>query len=157
MMPNYVILVACLMAGGWTVQAEPWQPTDDLMRAVRFVESSHGKFTFGDNGLSLGDYQLSEAAWLDVSSWRKERSLPVYKYDRHVWDRAVSRQYAADYLTILYGRLEKRLRRPPTAGEIYAAYNMGFSSFLHCRCQLANVNSTTAKKCEQIKIMLNGK
>lgn len=147
-MAKYLALLFCLLTS--QLQAGTWRPTERLMHAVRFVESSHGQFTVGDHGESLGDYQISEAAWVDVTSWRKARGLPTYKYDRHVWDRKVSRAYAADYLTILHVELKKHLKRAPSAGELYAAYNMGLASFAQCRFQLAKVNRTTAKKCEQI-------
>ena len=59
----------------WVVVATEWKPTDSFLRAVSFIESSNGRFTIGDNGNSLGEFQLSEAAWLDVSEWRKARRL----------------------------------------------------------------------------------
>jgi hypothetical protein len=149
-MRKNLALLICLTASR-LYAATTWQPTDELLHAIRFVESSHGQFTVGDHGQSLGDYQLSEAAWLDVSSWRKSRGVRTYKYERHVWDRAVSRAYASDYLAILHGQLKKHLNRAPTAGEIYAAYNMGLSSFAQCRFELARVNPVTARKCEQIE------
>jgi hypothetical protein len=154
-MKKHLIWFMCLVAGN--ASAATWQPPDELMHALSFVESSHGVFRVGDKGQSLGDYQLSEAAWLDVSSWRKSHGKPTYEYERHVWSRSVSRQYAADYLTILYSRLEKRLHRSPTPGELYAAYNMGMTSFAQCRYQLAKVNPTTAKKCQQIDALVSGR
>lgn len=139
-----------------TASAATWRPPDRLLHAVRFVESSHGLQTFGDHGLSLGEYQISEAAWLDVNSWRKARGLSTYKYDRHVWDKKVSREYAADYMVILYRGLEKHLHRAPTSAEVYAAYNMGLSAFAQCHYRLTNVNPTTARKCELILAMMDG-
>lgn len=147
-MTKYLPLLLCLASG--QLSAANWRPTERLLHAVRFVESSHGQFTVGDHGESLGDYQISEAAWLDVSFWRKAHGLPTFKYERHVWDREVSREYASNYLTILYGELKKHLNHSPNAAELYAAYNMGLASFAQCRYQLANVNRTTAKKCQKI-------
>jgi hypothetical protein len=151
-MGKQLLILSCLL--GCNLQAASWRPTDRLLHAVRYVESSHGLLTWGDNGQSLGDFQLSEAAWLDVSAWRRAHALPTYSYDSCVWNRKVNRAYAADYLAILYGELERRLSRPPTPGEIYAAYNMGLSSFAQCQYRLANVNATTARKCRQINEML---
>lgn len=152
-MSTHLVFVLCLTAV--SVQAETWRPSERLLQAIRFVESSHGRFTWGDQGHSLGDFQLSEAAWLDVTSWRKARSLATYSYDRHVWDRKVSRIYAADYLAILHGHLKRKLDRPPSSAEIYAAYNMGLAAFAQCQFRLANVNPVTARKCRQIKSMLS--
>ena len=63
---------------------------------------------------------------------RKARGLPAFDYDKHVWNESVSRTYAADYLKILREQLKKRLQRSPSAAELYAAYNMGMSSFASC-------------------------
>jgi hypothetical protein len=110
-------------------QAAGWQPSDALLNAVRRIESADGLFTVGDNGRSLGNYQLSEGAWLDVNSWRKERGIPTFNYGQNVWSETVSRSYAADYLKILHSRLERRLPHAPSTFDVYAAYNRGFSSF----------------------------
>jgi hypothetical protein len=154
-MSKHLALLMCLAAV--SVQAESWRPSERLLQAIRFVESSHGEFTWGDNGQSLGDFQLSEPAWIDVNSWRKSRGLSTYGYERHVWDRKLSRIYAADYLALLHGELKKRLTRAPTPAEVYAAYNMGMSSFAQCQFRLANVNPVTARKCQQIRSMLAAK
>ena len=65
--------------------------------------------------------------------------------------------YAADYLAILHGALSKRLDRVPSALEVYAAYNMGMTSFAQCHYRLAKVNPTTALKCQQIKALMDAK
>jgi hypothetical protein len=149
---KYAILF--LLVGIGDLFAASWRPTERLLYAIRSVESSHGRFTYGDEGRSLGDFQMSEGAWLDVSTWRKAQGLPTYNYGRHVLDRKINRLYAADYLTIIYEELQKKLSRSPSSAEIYAAYNMGLGSFAHCRYQLARVNPVTAKKCQQIKQMM---
>jgi hypothetical protein len=127
------------------------RPSERLLHAVRYVESSNGRFTYGDKGRSLGDYQLSRAAWTDVNGWRKSRNMRTYSYDIHVWDKSVSRVYAADYLSILHRELTKRLGRGPTTPELYAAYNMGLTGFAQCGYQLARVNPTTARKSRLVK------
>ena len=158
---RHCLLLACCIAGNTCIgnvsAASQWHPPDRLMHAVREIESGQGQFTYGDNGRSLGDFQLSEAAWIDVSAWRKSRDLPTYSYETHVWNPKVNRAYAADYLAILHGALKKRLNRPPTAAEVYASYNMGLSSFAQCQYRLTRVNSVTAKRCEQIKAALRVK
>src|SRR5687768_7067384 len=84
-----------------------WRPTDDFLKAVRFVESSNGVNKVGDNGESLGDFQLSEAAWLDVNAWRRARALKIYPYEETVFHSYISRVYASNYLTILYNELNR--------------------------------------------------
>ncbi len=122
------------------VSAAVWRPSDALLDAVRRIESADGLYTVGDNGMSLGNYQLSEAAWDDVSAWRKSRGVATFKYHRDVWSERVSRSYAADYMRLLHGQLSERLGRAPSTLEIYAAYNMGLSAFVRCGYRLTAVN-----------------
>jgi hypothetical protein len=135
--------------------ATGWRPPERLLHAVRYVESTDGLFTYGDLGKSLGDFQLSEGAWIDVTAWRKARQLKTYDYDRHVYNRVVNRAYAANYITMLHDELERVYKREPSAGEIYAAYNMGLGKFANCKYRLNQVNRTTARKCEQIKAFMS--
>lgn len=131
--------------------AAEWRPPERFLNAVRFVESSNGRFVYGDEGRSLGDYQLSKAAWKDVNGLRRAHGGKVYEYRKFVFDRQVSRSYAADYLVILEGQLRRELRRRPNFGELYAAYNVGFSSFAQCQFKLSRVNDGTQRKCRQIQ------
>jgi hypothetical protein len=153
---RWLLLLSLAFALG-SARAEHWTPPEALLDAIRYVESSNGRMTYGDNGRSLGDYQISEAAWLDVNGWRKSRGLPIHSYYPHVWNPTVSRGYAADYLRILHARLESRLRRCPSWGEMYAAYNMGFAAFARCQFRLARVNPTTARKSLQIQAAAGGR
>lgn len=134
-----------------------WRPTTSFLHAVCQVESGGGKFLRGDGGRSLGDFQIGKGAWADVNQWRKSRNQPTYEYRRNVFNKKLNRLYAADYLTILHDQLVEALRREPTAGEIYAAYNMGLSNFSSCNYRLAKVNATTAKKCQQIELFLQSR
>lgn len=154
------IINCCAFAVLWSaalvVHADEWAPSDLLLDGIRHIESADGRMLVGDQGRSLGPYQLSKPAWLDVDAWRKARGSDILKYATHVWSESLSRSYAADYLKILHARLEKHLKRSPTAGELYAAYNMGFAGFARCQFDLAKVNSVTAGKCRQIDAMTNG-
>ncbi|MFO1499427.1 MAG: hypothetical protein U1G07_13695 [Verrucomicrobiota bacterium] len=154
-MIKYYLILACLLAP--QLAAGPWRPPDRLLHAVRYVESNHGLFTWGDNGRSLGEYQLSEAAWMDVTLWRKSRGLATFSYRHDVWDPTISRSYAADYLSLLHRELKRRLNRPPNVLELYAAYNLGLSGFAQCEYQLGRVNPTTARKCRQIRALMAAK
>src|SRR5688500_10900197 len=107
-------IVSCAVA----VSATEWHPSTEFLQAVRSVESSNGQFKFGDNGQSLGDYQLSEAAWLDVNEWRRVRSLKTYRYDQAVFNGFINRVYASNYLTILHAELSRKLKRAPTHAEL---------------------------------------
>ena len=148
MKKSLALLITCLFAA--TVAADEWQPCKTFLKAVSYVESSHGKFVYGDEGRSLGEFQLSEAAWLDVNRWRKARRLKTYSYQDYVFHAYISRVYAGNYLTILHGELSRKLDRPPTHSELYAAYNMGLQMFARCDYKIERVNSVTREKCRQI-------
>ena len=147
-------LLICL---GWsfTGSTAEWRPDSRLLKAVRQVESGGGVNVYGDDGRSLGDFQLRRGAWSDVNNWRKTRSLKVYDYDGYVYHQFINRVYAANYLTILHDQLTRQLRREPSIAELYAAYNMGMGTFGEkCNYDLRRVNAMTARKCEQIQRMI---
>ena len=147
---RWYLLAAVFAASVSNIPASSWRPSERLLTAVRWVESCDGLFLYGDHGRSLGEFQLSEAAWLDVSLWRRGHGFRSYAYRRYVMNPQINRIYAADYLTIIHDELLRKLRREPTPGEMYAAYNMGLGSFASCRYRLARVNPITARKCQQI-------
>jgi hypothetical protein len=148
------MVVSIVLVLALSIQAEEWRPEERFLNAIRFVESSNGRFLIGDGGRSLGDFQMSEAAWKDVTGWRTNRGLRTYDYRAHALNPKINRIYAADYLTILRGQLKKKLKRSPTPGEIYAAYNLGLAGFAQSSYKLSRVNSMTAKKCALISRML---
>ena len=69
----------------------------------------------------------------------------------------ISRVYASNYLTILHRELSRKLKRTPNPGELYAAYNLGLSSFAQCNYNVQRVNPVTRSRCEQITSFLQGK
>ena len=154
---NYRVLLLCCASLAVTAFGREWQPPGEFLKAIRFVESSNGANKVGDNGDSLGEFQLSEAAWLDVNEWRRARGLKTYPYDGTVFHSYISRVYASNYLTILHGELNRRLKRPPNHAELYAAYNLGLASFAQCNYSLHRVNPVTRSRCEQIAMFLAGK
>jgi hypothetical protein len=135
-------------------RASEWQPPEEFLTAVCAVESSNGQFIYGDEGRSLGDFQLSESAWMDVNEWRKARKLKTYSYSAHVYNSFINRVYASNYMSILYGELTRKLKREPTPSELYAAYNMGLGMFAQCNYKLHRVNPVTRQKCRQINEMM---
>ena len=146
----------CVLIGllAWEANATEWRPCNALLRAVRQVESGNGRYLYGDSGRSLGAYQISEAAWVDVSFWRKERGLKVYSYRQYVMHSYINQAYAADYLAMIHNELSRKLKRAPTSAEIYAAYNMGLGNFAECNYRLARVNPVTAKKAKQVHALV---
>src|SRR5688500_3092761 len=156
-MNQQILVLISVLSCAPVAEANEWRPSDEFLRAGKFVESSNGQFKIGDNGQSLGDFQLSEAAWLDVSHWRKARGLKTYEYDKAVFHSFINRVYASNYLTILYGELSRKVGREPDHGELYAAYNMGLAMFAGCDYRLSRVNPTTRAKAKQISEMLTAK
>jgi hypothetical protein len=157
---NNVLITISLVSCAAVVTASDaveWRPCNDFLTAVRQVESSNGRLKVGDKGQSLGDFQLSEAAWLDVNEWRRARSLKTYRYEDAVFNSFINKAYAANYLTILYGELSRKLRRGPTHAELYAAYNMGLGTFGECKYRLSRVNPTTRARARQITEFLAAK
>ncbi len=157
---NRLIFLISVVSCGVAAQANhvsEWKPSGEFMRAVRSVESSNGRYKVGDNGQSLGDFQLSEAAWLDVNEWRKARRLKTYSYGESVFNSYINRVYASNYLSILYSELSRKMQRAPSHAELYAAYNMGLATFEECDFRLNRVNSVTRAKCRQIGEMLAAK
>ncbi len=152
----YIIIgwLAVETHGAQIGRAVEWRPSPALLQAVQQIESSGGLKTYGDQGRSLGAFQMSEPAWIDVSAYRKARSLKVYDYREFVMHPYINRAYASDYLKMIHEELSRKLRRAPSAGELYAAYNMGLANFAECDYRLANVNPVTAEKCRQIHLMI---
>jgi len=130
--------------------AQEWTPSEQFLNLVRKIESADGLMLVGDHGNSRGAYQMSAGAWNDVSSWRRARNLCSYDYATMVWDESISRAYASNYLQMIRERLVRNMGRTPSCGEVYAAYNMGFTAFARCQFSLAHVNSTTAGNCRFI-------
>jgi hypothetical protein len=147
---NLITLITAASCAVLAASANEWRPSDDFLKAVREVESSGGRFKVGDNGQSLGDFQLSEAAWLDVNGWRRSRGLKTYYYEQAVFNGFINKVYASNYLTILHGELSRKLGRQPSHGELYAAYNMGLAEFAECNYRLSQVNPTTRARVRQI-------
>jgi len=151
-MRKYLILFFLVSLG--SAQAKEWQPPEEFLKAVCFVESSNGQYIYGDSGRSLGDFQLSESAWLDVNEWRKARRLQTYTYNRHVFNSYINKVYASNYMSILYGELNRKLGRQPSPAELYAAYNIGIGTFAQCDYKLHRVNAVTREKCRLIKELM---
>ena len=72
------ILVLFFLVLTAVAQGDDWTPSDPLLDAIRQVESSGGKFVYGDEGRSLGDFQMGRLAWIDVNRWRKARNLKPF-------------------------------------------------------------------------------
>lgn len=92
--------------------------SERFLDALSFVESSNRDNVIGKRG-ELGRFQFSLAAWTQIS---------VEPYASATQERA-ARLSARKYCLWLEARLTRALKRPATAGEVYAAYNCGLSRF----------------------------
>lgn len=104
--------------------------SEPIVQAVEQVESSgRGAATpRGDGGKAVGPLQWHSVAWRDCSAIRRKAGLPVYPYA----DAAIpakAREYARTWLTVLKVRLAERIGRQPFPGEIWLAWNLGWSGF----------------------------
>ena len=87
---------------------------DDVLRAIRIVESNNNPSAVGDNGNAIGVYQIWKSYWIDA------RLSGTYHdcYDPDYADRVV-RSYMKRYAT------KRRLGREPTQEDIARIHNGG--------------------------------
>jgi hypothetical protein len=124
--------------------------TESFLDRVAMIESSGDQFAIGDNGRSVGRYQIGLMAWCDVNEIRASKGLKTYPYS-YATNATVSRIYARQYLHLLASKLRKHLGRAPTASETYSAYNMGFSAFKKRGLNLSKVPSTTKRNIAKLE------
>lgn len=125
--------------------------TEDFLDRVAKVESGNSSKAIGDNGRSLGLFQMSFASWLDVNEIRQKQGLKLYPYN-YATNRTVARIYARQYLLILHRKVSAKLGRPATQAETYAAYNAGFSAFLRDGLDLSRVPKTTKQNIAKLNL-----
>jgi hypothetical protein len=95
--------------------------------AISRIESGGDHAAIGAAG-ERGAWQMSRLAWTHVNELRAARGVKV-----HPWTAAhtpaVARAYVTEYLAWLQGRFTDANGRPPTAGETYALWNLGYAGF----------------------------
>ena len=117
------IAACCTALSALTLNASPID--DALLDAIAFVETGNQNIP-GDGGEAIGVYQLHASACADAGSRHRD-----------VWDRRTGRETARVYLGQLHAVLLRALKREPSCGELYAAYNCGPSKFIRRGCALA--------------------
>ena len=125
---NYaIILIASTLA---TLQGlNAVEINGKLIHAVGFVESNNNLNAIGDSGAANGSFQMHRPAWSDCSAWVKSQGFKATPYDQGVNNPAVSHYYCKIYLSLLHRQLARALDREITAGDLYAAYNLGFTGY----------------------------
>ena len=131
--------------------------SDPIVQAVEHVESSgRGAATpLGDGGLARGPLQWHAVAWKDCSAVRRNAGLAVWPYSS-ASDPARARDYARTWLTVLKVRLADRIGRQPFPGEIWLAWNLGWTGFSRYGFQWAEVPAAKFAKARQVNTLAWG-
>jgi hypothetical protein len=146
-------LVLALSAALLASEAIP----EAVVQAVEQVESSGrgAKTPRGDNGKALGCLQWHSTAWKDCSAIRLKAGLKVYPYaDAAIPLRA--RDYARTWLTVLKVRLAAEIGRQPYPGEIWLAWNLGFTGYGRYGFSWAYVPRAKFDKARQVNSLAWG-
>ncbi len=119
----------------------------DLVHKVGIIESNIDESAVGDNGRSLGAFQISEAAWADAVAYNRVTAGP---HDAHLsteWKRwahdYTMSHYAAELILKMHEERMIKNRIKPTPMKLYMAYNMGYSSAQGFNF---NINATAGKR-----------
>jgi len=104
--------------------------TEDLVHRVGIIESNLKPDAVGDDGDSLGAFQISRRAWADAVAYSHlvagphEYSLPE-DWKGHANDFEMAQRAATLILQMHEERMIKN-RIKPTIFKLYMAYNMGY-------------------------------
>jgi hypothetical protein len=126
--------------------------SDAFLDRLALVESGGNARAVGDNGRSLGAYQMTAAAWRDVSRARAGRGAVVWPHSA-AFTPAVAREYAREYLRISEARFLAATGRTPTPGQLYAAWNLGHAGFRRRAFDLRRCPAATRRAAEMISRM----
>lgn len=146
-------LLLTLTAGLLASEAVP----EPLVQAVEHIESSgRGANTpDGDGGLARGPFQWHSVAWADCSAVRRKAGLAVYPY-ADARNPAKAREYARTWLTVLKVRLAGEIGRQPFPGEVWLAWNLGWSGFSRYGFSWAHVPRAKFDKARQVNSLAWG-
>lgn len=120
-----------------------------FLDAVKRVESGGNSRAVGDNGKSIGAYQIKSIAWREVNQVRVKNRLKTFPYS-YAKNESISRLYAAQFLLIQSNRLHKAYGRAPNQAELYSVYNCGFHSFKKRGLKISNAPSSTKKAVQKL-------
>ena len=128
-----------------------------LIHAVAMVESNNNHRAVGDQGKANGAFQMWKPAWQDCSKWLKKNGFKTTTYEKGVNDPTISHQYCKVYLSILNGQLRRSIGREPSAAELYAAYNLGFTGFKRRGFDISKTPSITQRAAVKLNRFLEAK
>lgn len=104
--------------------------TDELIHKVAIIESNANPDAVGDEGQSLGAFQIKRAAWADAVAYSRliagphDYTLPE-DWKGHAKDYEMSHRAAGLILQMHEQRMLKNGIKP-TDLKLYMAYNMGY-------------------------------
>ena len=125
-----------------------------LIHAVAMVESNNNHRAVGDQGKANGAFQMWKPAWQDCSKWLKRNGFKTTSYEKGVNDPTISHQYCKVYLSILNSQLRRSIGREPSAAELYAAYNLGFTGFKRRGFDISKTPSITQRAAVKLNRFL---
>lgn len=120
---------------------------EDLIHKVGIIESNLNENAVGDNGRSLGAFQISQEAWADAVAYCRVNAGPHDFFLTSDWKRGAhdyeqSHRAAGMILKMHEERMIKN-RIKPTPMKLYMAYNMGYMGASQFNF---NVNVTYGKR-----------
>jgi hypothetical protein len=131
-------------------------PEATLMAVEQVESSGRGALTpSGDKGKAIGCLQWHSVAWRDCSAIRRKAGLKVYPY-ADAANPVKARDYARTWLTALKIRLAAQIGRQPFPGEIWLAWNMGYTGFSRYGFQWADVPAEKFDKARQVNALAWG-
>lgn len=145
-----LVVVSLLLAVGFVscAHAATW---DKYLDALALVESNNNPSSIGDNGKSRGAYQIQLAVWQDVNKSRGVRAqLPFETGSRSPH----ARDFAFSHLTNLQSRLVTATGKQPTASDLYAAWNLGFTGFRRRDFLLSRCPITTQRAAAKLNQLM---
>lgn len=105
--------------------------TDDLVHKVAIIESNINDDAVGDNGRSLGAFQISQEAWADAVAYHRVNAGPHDYFLTSDWKRGAhdytTARHAAELILKMHEDRMIKNRIKPTPFKLYMAYNMGYS------------------------------
>ena len=128
-----------------------------LIHAVAMVESNNNHRAVGDQGKANGAFQMWKPAWQDCSKWLKRNGFKTTSYEKGVNDPTISHQYCKVYLSILNSQLRRSIGREPSAAELYAAYNLGYTGFKRRGFDISKTPSITQRAAAKLNRFLGAK
>ena len=104
--------------------------TDELIHKVAIIESNANPDAVGDNGESLGAFQIKRSAWADAVAYSRITAGPHDYYLPEDWkghakDYEMSHRAAGLLLKMYEERMIKN-KIKPTELKLYMAYNLGY-------------------------------